>query len=130
LPANENGLSEVRVGVKEIGLYRLDDGDHTAVAAVGPLNPLEFSDVRTTERYLAPVAEATGGSVNWLKSRAVPDIRRIRPGQNSSGPGWIGLLRNDSYLVTGVAQFSLMPPWIALILIVGLISWSWWREAR
>jgi len=130
LPANENGLSEVRVGVKEIGLYRLDDGDHTAVAAVGPLNPLEFSDVRTTERYLAPVAEATGGSVNWLKSRAAPDIRRIRPGQNSSGPGWIGLLRNDSYLVTGVAQFSLMPPWIALILIVGLISWSWWREAR
>ena len=130
LPASENGLSEVRIGIEDIGLYRLEDGEHSAVAAVGPLNPLEFSDVRTTDHRLAPVAEATGGSVKWLSGRAVPDVRRIRPGQNASGPGWIGLLRNDSYLVTGVAQFSLMPPWIALILIVGLICWSWWREAR
>ena len=130
LPAAEDGLSQVRIGVDEIGLYRLEDGDKTAVAAVGLLNPLEFSDVRTTDRHLSAVAKATGGSVTWLTSRAVPDVRRIRPGQNSSGPGWIGLLRNDSYLVTGVAQFSLMPPWIALILIIGLVAWGWWREAR
>ena len=114
----------------EIGLYRLDDGDETAVAAVGPLNPVEFLDVRTTDARLAAVAESTGGSVIWLGSRAVPDIRRIRPGQSTSGPGWIGLLRNDSYLVTGVAQFSLMPPWLALILVLGLVAWSWWRESR
>ena len=130
LPPSGSGVSEVRIGVDEIGLYRLDDGDKTAVAAVGPLNPLEFSDVRTTDRHLAAVADSTGGSVSWLGSRAVPDVRRVRPGQSSSGPGWIGLLRNDSYLVTGVAQFSLMPPWLALILVLGLVAWSWWREAR
>ncbi|MDA0262407.1 MAG: hypothetical protein O3A21_09480, partial [Proteobacteria bacterium] len=122
LPASESGLSEVRIGVEEIGLYRLNDGSKTTVAAVGPLNPVEFSDVRTTERRLAPVAQATGGSVTWLSRRAAPEIRRIRPGQNTSGPGWIGLLRNDRYIVTGVAQFSLMPPWLALVLIVGFIA--------
>ncbi len=130
LPPAENGVSQVRIGVEEIGLYRLDDGEKTAVAAVGPLNPLEFADVRTTDDKLATVAEATGGSVTWLASRAVPDVRRVSRGQNAAGPGWIGLVRNDRYLVTGVAQLSLMPPWFALVLILALIAWCWWREAR
>ena len=125
-----NGLAQARIGVEGIGLYRLDDGDKTAVAAVGPLNPLELSDVRTTAERLAPAAEATGGSITWLAARAVPDVRRVGRGQTAAGPGWIGLVRNDRYLVTGVAQLSLMPPWLALVLILGLIAWCWWREAR
>ena len=125
-----NGLAQARIGVEGIGLYRLDDGDKTAVAAVGPLNPLELSDVRTTAERLAPAAQATGGSITWLAARAVPDVRRVGRGQTAAGPGWIGLVRNDRYLVTGVAQLSLMPPWLALVLILGLIAWCWWREAR
>ena len=125
-----NGLAQTRIGVEGIGLYRLDDGDKTAVAAVGPLNPLELSDVRTTAERLAPAAQATGGSITWLTASAVPDVRRVGRGQTAAGPGWIGLIRNDRYLVTGVAQLSLMPPWLALVLILGLIAWCWWREAR
>ena len=126
----ENGLAQARIGVEGIGLYRLDDGDKTAVAAVGPLNPLELADVRATAERLAPAAQATGGSITWLAARAVPDVRRVGLGQTAAGPGWIGLVRNDRYLVTGVAQLSLMPPWLALVLILGLIAWCWWREAR
>ena len=125
-----NGLAQARIGVEGVGLYRLDDGDKTAVAAVGPLNPVELADVRTTAERLAPAAQATGGSITWLASRAVPDVRRVGRGQTAAGPGWIGLVRNDRYLVTGVAQLSLMPPWLALALILGLIAWCWWREAR
>lgn len=125
-----NGLAQTRVDVEGVGLYRLDDGDKTAVAAVGPLNPLELADVRTTAERLAPGAQATGGSITWLASRAVPDVRRVGRGQTAAGPGWIGLVRNDRYLVTGVAQLSLTPPWLALVLILGLIAWCWWREAR
>ena len=125
-----NGVAETRVGVEEIGLYRLDDGQKTAVAAVGPLNPLEFADVRATADRLAPVAEATGGSIIWLTARGVPDVRQVKPGQTAAGPGWIGLVRNDRYLVTGVTQLPLMPDWLALALILGLIAWCWWREAH
>ena len=86
--------------------------------------------MRTTAERLAPAAQATGGSITWLAARAVPDVRRVGRGQTAAGPGWIGLVRNDRYLVTGVAQLSLMPPWLALVLILGLIAWCWWREAR
>ena len=130
LPPAESGVSQVRIRVDQMGLYRLNDGDQTAVVAVGPLNPLEFSDVRTTAAKLAPVVEATGGSIHWLANHAVPDVRRTLRGQNASGPGWIGLVRNNRYLITGVAQIPLMPQWFAFPLIPGLLALCWWREAR
>ena len=42
-------------GDQRDGLYRVTDGNRTALAAAGPLNPIEFADVRTTPDKLAPV---------------------------------------------------------------------------
>ena len=38
----------------------------TALAAAGPLNPVEYADVRTTAEKLGPIAEASGGGVFWV----------------------------------------------------------------
>ena len=97
--------------------------------AVGALNPREFDDLRSTEGVLRPVTEASGGSLTWIASDGPVDIRRIRPNRRAAGSDWIGLRRNDGYLVTGVDRVSLMPPLLALLLAAGLVALAWKQEA-
>jgi hypothetical protein len=75
----------------EIGLYRVDNDPLTAFAASGALNPIELADVRSTPEILAPIAAETNGSVRRLKNEGVPEIRKVRPGRETSGKGWIGI---------------------------------------
>jgi hypothetical protein len=125
----ESGGRDVAVlPVTESGLYRITDGTRTALAAAGALNPIELSDVRTTADKLQPIAAATGGGVNWTGAGgAMPDIRRVAPGRVASGAGWIGFRANGDYVVTGLKETDLLPPWLALILALGtlLVAWRW-----
>jgi hypothetical protein len=115
--------------VERPGLYRLTDGTLTTVAAVGALNPLEFSDMRATEAKLAPVAAATGGGIEWLTD-GVPDIRRVRPGRQAAGRGWLGLKANGDYTVTGVDEVALLPALLVLAAALGTLMLAWRREGR
>ena len=122
----EPGIFRASAKASELGLYRLSDRTLSTVAAAGPLNPKEVADMRATDAILKPVAEATGGGVHWLVD-GLPRIRRVDPSENASGDGWIGLRRNGAYRVTAVEQERLLPPWAALILVVGtlLLAWRW-----
>ncbi|HJN04047.1 MAG TPA: hypothetical protein QF665_02900 [Alphaproteobacteria bacterium] len=124
------GRAAASVATEDPGLYRLSDGTHTTVVAVGAVNPREFADVRASAEILAPLAEATGGGVVWLSETGTPDLRRVRPGRPARGRGWIGLQANESYFVTGVRQVSLLPPWALLVLLVGGLMLAWTREGR
>jgi hypothetical protein len=77
---------------------------------------------------LAPLVHATGGSVHWLDPAGAPALRRTEPGREAAGAGWIGLQRRHDHLVTGIAATPLLPPWIALPLILGLALLAWRRE--
>ena len=123
------GRYEATLPVEQAGLYRVSDGINVAMAAVGALNPLEWADVRASETVTAPLVEATGGSVNWLAD-SLPQIRRTAPDRNSSGHGWIGLVANGDYLVTGVRQIPALPAWLALLLALGMAVVAWRREGR
>jgi hypothetical protein len=123
------GPTRLTIPADETGLYRVTDGTHQALAAAGALNPLEFSDLRATDERLKPLAEATGGGVFWL-SDGIPDVRRTRPGRDSAGQGWLGLTKTDSYVITGVAQVSLLPGLLVLALVLGGLAGAWWREGR
>ena len=114
----------------ETGLFRLDDGLHTTVAAIGAINPREFADVRATADVLRPITEAKGGKISWLSDRSVPDLRRVRPGRPAFGREWIGLVANEAYFVTGVRQASLFPPLLLLLLVLGGLMVAWRREGR
>ena len=103
-----------------MGLYRISDGSRTALAASGPLNPIEYADVRTTAEKLGPIAEASGGGVFWVGEDAMPDIRRVSPGRSAAGHGWLGLRRNGDYVVTGFGEVPLLPGVAALLLAIGL----------
>jgi hypothetical protein len=130
LQESAGGRFTARFIASETGLYHFADDNHTTVAAVGAINPREFADVRGTADLLQPIVDGSGGRVTWLADDGTPDIRRVRGGSNAGGRDWIGLFRNDSYFVTGVRQVSLLPAIAVLILLIGGLMFSWYREGR
>lgn len=126
----EDGSFSGTIKAEEMGLYRMKDGTLTAVAAAGPLNPKELSDVRATENLLKPVVTATRGGIKWIKRDGIPDIRRTRPGRNAAGDGWLGMQANESFAVSSTRQTPLFHPAIALLLIIGGLLAGWRREGR
>ena len=125
----EPGVWRAAADADELGLYRLTDGKLTAVAAAGPLNPKEVADMRATDAILDAPAQATGGSVHWLVD-GLPGIRRVTPNSRTFGSDWIGLRANGAYRVTSVEQQALLPPWLALVLLVGAVLFGWRMEGR
>jgi hypothetical protein len=54
----------------------------------------------------------------------------VASGATSAGAHWIGLRENHDHVVTGIAALPLLPPWLALTLILGLALLAWHREGR
>ena len=125
----EPGIWRATTKAGELGLYRATDGILSAVTAAGPLNPKEVADMRASAEVLGPVADSSGGSVQWLED-GVPDVRRVAAGASASGSGWIGLRNNGAYRVTALEQQKLLPQWLALLLIVGALLLAWRLEGR
>lgn len=123
------GQWQADVPASEIGLYRISDGARTALVASGQLNPLELSDLRATADILKPLTEAAGGSTRWLVD-GLPDLRRVDPDRDLAGRGWIGLVANKSYVVTGLRDVPLMTGLILALLGLAAIMMAWWREGR
>ena len=82
---------------------------------------------------LAPLIEASGGSVQRL-SDGIPDLRQVRAGRAASGSGlggpWIGVTPRDAATVTGLERRPLLPAWVWLALVAGLILTGWLAEGR
>ncbi len=116
--------------VSETGLYTVSDGDLEAVTVVGALNAQEYADVRTSPDTLMPVVQATSGGIYWIAEDGVPNMRLVRPGRDTSGSDWLGLIANGSYIVTGVEQTSLFPALAVLLLALGALMMAWHREGR
>src|SRR5258706_9517072 len=130
LAPSHGGLSTGTLAVSQMGLYRVTDGTHTALAAAGPLNPVELADVRSTPEKLQPVANATGGGIFWAGDGSLPEIRRGSPGRTASGRNWMGFGQNGDYVVTGFSEAPLLPVLAALLLAIGTMLAAWRREGR
>ncbi len=130
LAPDSGGRSTGSLAIAQMGLYRVSDGSHTALAAAGPLNPVEYADVRTTAEKLGPAVRASGGGVFWIGDGAMPEIRRVSPGRIASGHNWMGLRENGDYLVSGFSEIPLFPALAALLLAIGLLITAWRREGR
>jgi hypothetical protein len=123
------GRAKALVPVAETGIYKVSDRNRTALAAVGNLNPLEFSDMRTTDRRFRPLSKATDGGIIWLEDGA-PDLRRVKPERASAGRDWLGLLNNQNYTVKSVREVPLLPGFIVLLLALGTLLMAWRAEGR
>ncbi|MEO1139380.1 MAG: hypothetical protein AAFW87_07980, partial [Pseudomonadota bacterium] len=132
----ETELTEVSPGRFEtlfdgpdIGLYRLENGEHTAVIGLGPASPVEFEETIADTETLAPVVAQTGGGILALAD-GVPRLRDVRTARAASGRGWIGITPRNAYQTRSVTQTPLLPPWIVLLLVASLIVGGWLREGR
>jgi hypothetical protein len=124
-----NGVWKGVMAVTASGVYKVSDGTQTALATLGALNPLEFQDLRASAEKIKPVAEASGGSVHWINN-GLPDFRRTRPGRDSAGDGWVGVVANHSFVVSGLTQVSLLPGYLVMILVLGALMAAWYREGH
>jgi hypothetical protein len=124
-----NGLATASLLATEPGIYRISDGERTALAVVGAVNPPELADVRTTGDRMKPAASASGGGIHWLADGEI-DVRRTRPDRDQTGGNWIGLRANGDYVVTGVTEASLLPAGLVVLLVVGALLAAWRREGR
>ncbi|NUB44295.1 hypothetical protein GEU84_007865 [Fertoebacter nigrum] len=113
----------------EIGLYRLAQGDLSAVVAVGPSAPKEFEETIASGEKLEPVTEPTGGGILRLEDGA-PDIRAVGEGRVAAGRGWIGITPRGAYVTQDIRVAAILPGWAWLLLAAGLALAAWLREGR
>ena len=131
LQTAEPGRATASLPASLPGVWQVTDGIRTAYAASGAANPPELADLRATASLLSPVARASGGGVHWLGSGAapvVPELRRTEAGRNASGSTWIALSARHDHILTGVAGLALLPAWVALPMMLGLLLAAWRRE--
>jgi hypothetical protein len=129
LKKTTGGRARGIIPADEVGIYRLNDGTRTAVAAVGNVNPKEFSDMRATPALLAAVATASGGGTHWLENGA-PTLRRVRADRKPSGANWMGVVANRDFRVNSIRETSMFPALLVLLLGLGALMLAWRREGR
>ncbi|MGI9505732.1 MAG: hypothetical protein ACR2RE_22060, partial [Geminicoccaceae bacterium] len=125
-----DGIGNAQFRAEERGLYRVEDGELVTYAAVRPISSLELADMRATSDLLTPLTETTGGATVWLAEDDVPTLRKVGQDRATNGRDWLGFLRNERYLVTGVNQLPLLPPLLALLLLLSTLGLAWYREGR
>ena len=113
----------------EIGLYRLENGDQSAVIGLGPAAPREFVNTVGTAELLQPAIDNTRGGALLLED-GLPDIRNVREGRPAAGRGWIGLTPRNAFETRDVRATALLPGWLVLMLSALFIVAAWLREGR
>ncbi|MEO8667840.1 MAG: hypothetical protein ABI399_04940, partial [Bauldia sp.] len=130
----EPGLWRATLPAKEIGLYRVEQGDKKAFAHVGAANPREFIDARSTGEKLQPLAKATGGRIARMATPdgtlTLPRIVPVRPGGVTAGNDWIGIRMTEASVLKGVGRLPLFAGLLGLALLLGAFAATWYREGR
>jgi hypothetical protein len=131
--AGEGGRAVLGLPAAMPGVWHATDGRRTAFAAAAATNPLEVADLRSDPERLRPLLAGTGGAARYLgdgAAPALPELRRVAPGRDVAGAGWIGLRRNGDHTVTGISAIPLLPAWLALALVLAAALMAWRREGR
>ena len=116
-----------------LGLHRIENGDLTALAHVGPANPREYQNVVSSTERLAPLVEETGGGITRLgppDSIAIPRIVAVSERAPAAGKGWIGLRRSQATVLRSVDRIPLMSGLLGFALLIGGFAALWYREGR
>ncbi|SFC36725.1 hypothetical protein [Tropicimonas isoalkanivorans] len=113
----------------ETGLYRLAEGDLTAVVALGPAAPREFEETIATDDILADSIAAHGGGAMEIED-GLPTLRQVREGRTAAGRGWIGITPRGAYRTADVTVIPLVAPLLFLLMAIALTVGAWLHEGR
>ena len=125
----EPGRFEARWTAPRMGLYRLAEGEQSAVIALGPAAPREFEQTIAGGEALETTVAATRGGIVSMED-GLPTLRDVRPGRPAAGRGWIGLTPRGAYRTLDLTVTPLLPAWVLLALAAGLMLGAWLREAK
>jgi hypothetical protein len=128
LHADQPGTASVAVPAPTPGVWQVSQGTRSAYAAAGAADPPELADLRATATVVGPLARTSNGGTHWLAGADPVELRQVGDGANASGAGWVGLERRRDHVVTGVAALDLLPGWVSLPVILGLLLLAWRRE--
>jgi len=124
------GVWQAEVPTSEIGLYRIANGDLTALAQVGPANPRELAAVISTDTFLKPITDATSGSISRIGENGLPRIVGVSANGTRNGRNWIGFARTDASVLNGIDRIPLFTGLLGLALLLAAFTGMWFREGR
>ena len=124
------GVYEAQAKAELQGAYRVEDGELTAVAAAGALNPKEFAQLLPTTDILSPMTEATKGHISLREGATLPQLRRVKPGARYSGSDWAGVVAHGQYDVTASKREPLAPVLLFFLLALLGLGAAWRLEGR
>jgi hypothetical protein len=137
------GLWRTTVAADEIGLYRVEQGEHRAFAHVGAANPREFIDARSTAEVLRPIVDETRGYIGRMADASgdlrLPRIVPVRSSTSTAGSDWMGIRTTEASVLKGISRVPLFYGFVGLfgvaglfglLALVGLPFATWLREGR
>ncbi len=134
LKPSEPGMWRARFDAKEMGLWRFESDGLTALVNVGPANPREFREVASTTEKLAPLAEATGGTVRRLSKDSdavtMPRIVELSDANRYGGADWIAIRQTGASTLVGVEVAPLGLGLWAMLALLGVVVAAWGWEGR
>jgi len=134
LAAAGQGYWRKMLDVRDHGVYRLRSGALSAVAHVGQMNSKELATLNATLEHVRPILEQTGGGGFWIGKDAasvkLPRLAMLHSGRLMHGASWMGFKKRDAYVTRGVRLIPLFSGIIALALLLGALSLTWFREGR
>jgi len=113
----------------EQGLFTMQEGQVKGIFALGPSAPHEFENTVSSGDILAPVVAASRGGIFWI-SDGLPRLRTVLPGRQAAGRGWFAISPREAFDTVNVTKTSLLPGWLAAVLVSLFIFLGWLREGR
>jgi hypothetical protein len=114
---------------EETGIFRLTEGEMSAIVGVGPAAPKEYEETIASGDRLEPAVDARRGGIQRIAA-GLPDIRQVREGRIAAGRGWIGITPRDAYQTADVTVTPLVAPLLFLLAAMALTLGAWLREGR
>lgn len=135
LTAGAPGLWTGTIDAKELGLYKVQDGELSILASVGPENPREFQEVVSTPDKLRPLAEATGGTVRRIANGTggevtIPRILKMRDSPIYGGSDYAAIKKTGASEVKGIGFVPLAIGFLGLVVLLGSLLATWLHEGR
>ena len=129
LTPNPNGVSKFEIKSPELGVYKISDGILDSLVHAGDLNRVEMSDLKSGPELFSYLIQKSGGSSQWLIDEKL-NLRRVKPGMHASGNGWIGLVKNNAYLTSGILEKSIFTGLFLILILSIALGFSWRREGK
>ena len=129
-PAGD-GLFRAELTLDEFGLVEIVDGDLTALAHVGAVDAPEFRAAVSTTDIMAPLAEASGGTVARINADAsnLPQILPVRAVPRAAGDR-LSLRASSETVLLGVRSLPLFGGFLGFGVLILALGATWYREGR